>query len=125
MWFVALFAVTCKKDYTGASKITSTPSRMLTVSFKKQLYQSNCDIMLKTRSTGLPTTKGKEVNSRLELFHKIQKQPQGVFVKKNALRNFAKITGKNLCQSLFFNNLAVLRPATLIKKRFWHMCFFL
>ena len=31
--------------------------------------------------------------------------------------NFAKFTGKHLCQSLFFNKIAGLRPATLLKKR--------
>ena len=30
-----------------------------------------------------------------------------VFFKKGALRNFAKFTGKHLCQSLFFNKVAV------------------
>ena len=34
-----------------------------------------------------------------------------VFYKKGVLRNFAKVTGKNLCQSLF------------IKKRLWDSCF--
>ena len=33
-----------------------------------------------------------------------------VFCKKGVLRNFAKFTGKNLCQSLFFNKVAGLRP---------------
>ena len=32
-----------------------------------------------------------------------QKQPPNVFCKKGVLRNFAKFTGKNLCQNLFFN----------------------
>ena len=40
-----------------------------------------------------------------------------VFCEKSVLRNFAKFTGKHLCQSLFFNNVAGLRPATLLKKR--------
>ena len=31
-----------------------------------------------------------------------------VFRKKGALRNFAKFTGKHLCQSLFFNTIAGL-----------------
>ena len=39
------------------------------------------------------------------------------------LRNFPKFTGKHLCQSLFFNKVAGLRPATLLKKRLWHRCF--
>ena len=46
-----------------------------------------------------------------------QKQPPEVFCKKGVLRNFAKFTGKYLCQSLFFNKVAGLRPATFLKKR--------
>ena len=34
-----------------------------------------------------------------------------VFCKKVILRSFAKFTGKQLCQSLFFNKVAGLRPA--------------
>ena len=41
----------------------------------------------------------------------------------DVLRNFAKFGGKRLCQSLFFNKVAGLRFATLIKKRLWHRCF--
>ena len=33
-----------------------------------------------------------------------------VFCKKVVLRNFAKVTGKHLCQALFFNKVAGLRP---------------
>ena len=44
-------------------------------------------------------------------------------VRKSVLRNFAKFTGKHLCQSLFFNKVAGLRPETLLKKRLWHMRF--
>ena len=47
-----------------------------------------------------------------------QKQPRGVFCKKEVLRNFAKFAGKHLCQSLFFN-----KVGTLFKKRLWHRCF--
>ena len=32
-----------------------------------------------------------------------------VFCKKGVLRNFAKLTGKHLCQSLIFNKVAGLR----------------
>ena len=45
-----------------------------------------------------------------------------VFYKKGVLRNFAKFVGKHLCQSLFFNKVAGLRPATLLKKKLWHRC---
>ena len=44
-------------------------------------------------------------------------------VKKVFLKIFAKFTGKHLCQSLFLNKIAGLRPATLLKKRPWHRCF--
>ena len=44
-------------------------------------------------------------------------------MKKGVLRNFTKFTGKHLCQSLFFNKVTGLRPATLLEKRLWHRCF--
>ena len=43
-------------------------------------------------------------------------------MKKGCLRNFTKFTGKQLCQRLFFNKVAGLSPATLLKKRLWHKC---
>ena len=46
-----------------------------------------------------------------------------VFHKKGVFRNFTKFTGKHLCQSIFINKIADLRPATLLKKRLWHRCF--
>ena len=36
----------------------------------------------------------------------LQKQPPEVFCKKHFLKNFAKFTGKHMCQSLFFNKVA-------------------
>ena len=47
-----------------------------------------------------------------------QKQSSG-----GVLRNFAKFAGKHLCQTLFFNKVVDLRPATLLKKSLWHRCF--
>ena len=46
-----------------------------------------------------------------------------LFCKKGFLKNFAKFTGKHVCQSLFFNRVADLRPATLFKKRLWYRRF--
>ena len=37
-------------------------------------------------------------------------------MKRDVLRNFAKFTGKHLCQNVLFKNVAGLRPATLLKK---------
>ena len=44
-------------------------------------------------------------------------------IKKGVIRNFVKFTGKHMCQSIFFNKVAGLRYATLLKKRLWDMCF--
>ena len=43
--------------------------------------------------------------------------------KTGALKNFAKFTGKLLCHSFFFNKVAGLRQATLLKERLSHRCF--
>ena len=53
----------------------------------------------------------------------LRSSPQRCSMKKVVLRNFAKFTGKHLCQSFFFNKVAGLRPATSLKKRLWHRCF--
>ena len=53
----------------------------------------------------------------------IKSRHQRSFLIKGVLRNFAKFTGKHLCQSLFFNKVAALRPTTLLKRRPWHRCF--
>ena len=45
-----------------------------------------------------------------------------VFCKKVVLGNFAKFTGKHLCQSHFFNKVAGT-ACNFIKKRLWHRCF--
>ena len=44
-------------------------------------------------------------------------------VRKAILRNFAKFSVKHLYLSLFFNEVAALCRATLLKKRPWHKCF--
>ena len=44
-------------------------------------------------------------------------------MRKGILRDLTKFTRKHLCQSLFFNKVAGLRPATLLKKRLWHRYF--
>ena len=58
-----------------------------------------------------------------KVFAQLNNSRPGVFCKKGVLKNFTKFTGKYLCQSLFFNKVACLRPATLLKKRLWHRCF--
>ena len=52
-----------------------------------------------------------------------QRSRPEVFCKKGALKNFTKFTGKHLCQSLLFNKVAGMSPATLLKTTLWHRCF--
>ena len=44
-------------------------------------------------------------------------------VRKGVPRNFGKFLGKYLYQSLFFNKVAGLSLATLLKRKLWHRCF--
>ena len=44
-------------------------------------------------------------------------------MKKSVLRNFTKFTGKHLRRGLFLNKIADLKPATLLSKRLWKLCF--
>ena len=46
-----------------------------------------------------------------------------VFCEKGVLKNYAKFTGKHLWYNLYFNQVAGLRSANLLKKRLWHRCF--
>ena len=57
------------------------------------------------------------------LLYMQQRRIQNMFCTIGVLRNFAKFTGKDLCQSLFFRKVTGLRSATLLKKRLWHRSF--
>ena len=47
----------------------------------------------------------------------MKKQPPGsCSITKGVLKNFAKFPGKNLCQSIFFNKVAGLRPGIYSKR---------
>ena len=47
-----------------------------------------------------------------------------VFCKKGVLKNFTKLIGKHLCQSLFFNKVGSLKPENLFKKTQVFFCGF-
>ena len=53
----------------------------------------------------------------------IRSSHQRCSIRKGVLKNFTKFTGKHLRQSLFFEKVAGLRAATLLKKKLWHRCF--
>ena len=68
-------------------------------------------------------TASEKTNKLQSYFPKYRSSRSEVFCSKGALRNFGNFAGKHLCQSLFFNKVAGLRPATLLKKRLWHKRF--
>ena len=56
---------------------------------------------------------------------KTRSSHQRCSVRKGILGNFAKFTGKHLCQVLFYNEVADPQPepATLLKKKLWRRYF--
>ena len=58
----------------------------------------------------------------LRLYASATSSHQRCSMKKGVLRNFAKFTGKHLCQSLFFNKVAGW-GLQFDLKRLWHRCF--
>ena len=96
--------------HLDVSKITSTN---IYFNVTHVLYQNSAYILFLLRVN----TFGVKIRS---VFRSSRSE---VFCKKCVLINFAKFTGKHLCQILFFNKVAGLRPETLLTKRLWHRCF--
>ena len=55
-------------------------------------------------------------SSAWQMLENMKKQPPEVFYKKGVVKNFENLTRKHMYQSPFFNKLAGLKPATLLKK---------
>ena len=87
--------------------------------FRNKLTPICSNMIIKILKLKLATESSFKSNIR---FLNRSSRPQ-MFCKKGALKNFEKFTGKHLNQSLFFNKVADLRTATLLKKRLWHRCF--
>ena len=56
-------------------------------------------------------------------FKRIEPVIRRCSVKKVFLDISQKFIGKRLCQSLFFNKVAGLKPTALLVKSLWHRCF--
>ena len=54
----------------------------------------------------------------MKLYLNVQKQLPEVFCKKGVLKNFAKFTGKHLCQLLFLNKKYLLKKENLTHVNF-------
>ena len=66
-------------------------------------FPSFIGLLLQKKANFLVMFGSAEVLSKLEIFRSSRSE---VFCKKGVLRNFAKFTGKDLCQSLFVNQVA-------------------
>ena len=71
---------------------------------------------LKISSKKKETKIKKEIVAVLHNLVTVRSSGPQAFCKKGILRNFTKLTGKRLCQSLFFNKVAGLSPAALLRK---------
>ena len=82
------------------------------------------NVTLKHTSLGLGLHSMTGMKNPVNILHLLshpRSSHQRCSVKKGVLRNFAKFTGKYLCQCLFFNKVAGLRPAKFceISKNFF------
>ena len=111
------------KCQLGYRVLTKLLSQQCLMSISKK-YQVIPIVTMTTSSNQLLPAKRvltcEEILKNLILYTILQHNCPEVFCKKDVFRNFAK---RHLCQSLFFNKVAGLKPATLLKKRLWHRCF--
>ena len=77
-------------------------------------FQLICIAIFMTKQTVLQNPNSESLDKI-----KIQKQPPEVFCEKRCSQKFHKIHR----HGLFFNKVAGLSSATLLKKRLWHRCF--
>ena len=83
--------------------------------YTKCSVMQNC-LVLKLSASVIDTfTKLVSLSLSFFLLMSIRSSRPDVFYKKGVLRNFAKLTGKHLCQSLFFNKVVGL-ACNLIKE---------
>ena len=92
--------------------------------FSTDAILRTCDILSKKATSSLQMFSNKYLtHSRAWPSTTFKSSHPELFCKKGVFKNFTKFTGKHLCQSLFLNKVAGLRPATLLKKRLWYSVF--
>ena len=87
------------------------------ISFSKFQQPAMSDSSLLSSEASLYSSDALDSFSNFDKLKPYRSNPLEVFFKKGILRNFTKLTGKRLCQSLIFNKVAGLRPANLVKTR--------
>ena len=74
------------------------------------LLLATCCVVSATNELPVSSSQNKFLQTNAE---PIRSSRSEVFCKKGVLRNFTKFTGKQLCQSLFFNKVAGLSPGDI------------
>ena len=108
--------------YFNKKRTTSLREFPLDFSQEKCKLMGNRDFILVTKQHFLFFVNNLDSLMRQRSIITSRSNRPEVFCKK-VVRNFAKFTGKHLCQSPIFNKVAGLRPPTLLKKILWHRCF--
>ena len=107
----------CKKDvFRNFAKFTGSYPPILRLNLK------NSTMSLYFNSLPFKNLRKNLFPHMIPIHPTLEAATGGALYKKGVLRNVSKLTGKHLCQSLFCNKVAGLRPATLLKKRLWHRC---
>ena len=114
--------------WTGSSFFRQTLMLRCIFTLKcHQLYILRCNTVLnryRWLSEMYPCTpRSFKIGITIMLLASFRSSRSEMFFKKGVFKNFAKFTGKHLCQSLFVNKISGLWPATLLKKKLWHKGF--
>ena len=132
---MSLFKINATKSYTKLTRISNVyggGNKLRKPKMKKQSVDSIVKAVrilfrLKKENKAIQDRIIRDIRNFLSKEKKIitndRSSHKRFSVQKGVIRNFTKFTGKHLCQCLFFNKVAGLRPATLLKKRHWHRCF--
>ena len=85
--------------------------------------KDNCNVVIKIlrRNDNFPVNFSK-FSGKVFYRTPTRSSHQKCSARKGILRNFVKFTGKHLSQSVFFNKVAGLMPASLLKKSLRHSC---
>ena len=89
---------------------TKTSGGVLQLRFLHKVFQNS---QLKKYNRNSAHDYNRKISVDILSHRYIQKQRPQVFYKKIVFKNFIKFIGKHLCQSLYLNKVAGLRPATV------------
>ena len=101
---------------TGREDVPSLSPPLVTRQFCKLQLPTMSDSSMSSSETSLSSSDSLDSFSNFDKLKPYRSSRLEVFCKKSVLRNFTKFTGKYLCQSLIFSEVAG-RSVNLVKKR--------